>query len=258
MKLIYIPAILAFLGFSELSAQTIKSKYDLPFKGGEKVIYTLRYGPLVGGEAHIEVQNDTYQGEKIFHAKALGKTVGLVDKLYGVEDIYESYFDPETNRPYKSIRNIHEGDYKRYNVVTFQHNDSTVFSQKSGYHKVPPNILDMVSALFYVRRLDYDNLKVGDFIEIDTYFDDKLFPFDVRYEGKGEVKTPLGKIMCHKLVPVVEPGRIFKNDDDMTVWVSDDKNHLPIRIQFDLIVGSVKCDLKKYEKVKYPLNFISR
>lgn len=238
-----------------MNSQPPSSFNELPFKAGEKVIYTLRYGPLVGGEAHIEINNSTYKGKKIFHARALGKTVGLVDKLYGVEDIYESYFDPATNKPYKAIRDIHEGNYERYNVVTFYHEDSMVFSQKSGYHKVPVNILDMVSALFYVRRLDYSHMKVGERIKVDTYFDDEVFPFDVRYEGKGEVKTPLGKIMCHKLVPVVEPGRIFKNDDDMTVWVSDDKNLLPIRIQFDLIVGSVKCDLKKYENVKYPLDF---
>ncbi len=243
------------LGLINISSQSLKSGYDLPFRGGEKVIYTLKYGLLVGGEAHIEINTDTYQGQKVFHATALGKTVGLVDKLFGVEDIYQSYFDPETNKPYKSIRDIHEGNYERYNAVTFYHKDSLVYSQKSGYKKVPAEIYDMVSALFYIRRLDYSKMKIGDRIKLDTYFDDDLFPFDVRYEGKGEIKTALGKIKCHKLVPVVEPGRIFKNDDDMTVWITDDKNLLPVRIEFDLIVGSVKCDLKEYKNVKYSLNF---
>ena len=165
---------------------------------------------------------------------------------------YESFFIPESIKPLKAIRDIREGNYTRYNEVYFNLEDSTLYSLLSdSVIKVPPHILDMVTALYFVRALDYKNLNPGDSLKIITFFDNEIFPFPLRYKGKELIKTRLGKFQCLRFDPVVGTGRIFESEDDMTIWISDDKNLIPMRVRFDLIVGSIKCDLSGYSGLKY-------
>ncbi len=227
---------------------TIQSKN--PFVHGEELIFKLHYGFINGGYASFKLQNKIFEDKTVFHARAYGVTSGLTKTLFPVEDIYESYFDPITGLPYKAIRDISEGGYKYYNEVFFHHSDTSVTSQKSGKHKVPIGTLDMVSSLYYLRNLNIDTLKKGEVVYFTTYFADEIFPFHLRYKGKETVKTEFGKIRCHRFDPVVEPGRIFKSEDDMSFWLTDDENRIPVLIEFDLIVGSVKCELIKYKNLK--------
>jgi hypothetical protein len=114
----------------------------------------------------------------------------------------------------------------------------------------------MVSSLFYLRRIDFTNFKINDVIAVNTYFGDEVFPFYVVYKGREVLDTDLGKFKCIKFVPVVEPGRIFKKKDDMTFWLSDDANKIPVRVKFELVFGSFKCDLMSMKNIKYALTSI--
>lgn len=241
--------VLAFGALGETMQKHTKLS-DLPFTNGEELVFRLHYGFINGGYASFKLQDKTFEDKKVFHARAYGVTSGLTKKLFPVEDIYESYFDKSTGLPYKAIRDISEGGYKFYNEVFFHHADTMVYSQKSGKHKVPIGTLDMVSSLYFLRNLNIDSLKKGNVIYFTTFFADEIFPFHLRYKGKETVKTEFGKIRCHRFDPVVEPGRIFKSEDDMSFWLSDDENRIPVLIEFDLIVGSVKCELIKYKNLK--------
>ena len=216
------------------------------YQNGENLKYLIHFGFLKGGIASVVLEKEIYEGQNVYHSRMMAKTTGIVDVLYKVLDIYECYFSIENGLPIKSLRNISEGRYKYYNEIDFNREDNIVESKKSGPHEVPDNILDMVSTFYLIRRLDYDTLKVGDVIKVNTFFDDEIFPFDIRFRGTETIRTKLGKFDCYKFVPFVEPGRIFESEDDMTIWVSRDSNSVPIRIKFDLIVGSVKCDLIEY------------
>ncbi|HEY4785793.1 MAG TPA: DUF3108 domain-containing protein [Bacteroidales bacterium] len=222
------------------------------FMDGEELDYILHYGFIKAGEAKITLSKEFF-GNKldVFHAAAKANTTGLAKSLFPVVDIYESYFDINSNLPLKSIRNIKEGNYKQYNEVYFDHYENTVKSTLSGMHKVPANIHDMVSAFFYVRRVDFSNYKGGEIVSVDTYFGDEVFPFYIVFKGRETVNTDIGKFKCLKFVPIVEPGRIFKESDDMTFWLSDDENKIPVRVKFDMIVGSFKCDISGYKNNKY-------
>lgn len=224
------------------------------FKDGEELKYLIHYGIITGGEATINLKVEKFGGSMdVFHATAKGKTTGLAGKLFHVYDVYESYFDINSNFPLKSVRDITEGNYKYYNVVYFNHHSNTVESQKSGQHKVPEKILDMVSAFFYVRRIDLSKFKGGEIIYVDTYFGDEIFPFYIIFKNREVINTEMGKFHCLRFVPIVEPGRIFKESDDMTFWLSDDDNKIPVRIKFDMLVGSFKCDLIDYKNTQYEM-----
>jgi len=221
------------------------------FVPGEKMVFQVFYGPLNAGRVDTHLKLDTIRGKNVYYAELVAKTTGLADKLYKIRDMYGGYFDPESLLPVKSIRDIKEGNYKKFNIVEYYHDSLKAVSSESGEHEIPGNIRDMVSVFYYVRTIDFDTMKYDDIIDINTFFDDELFPFNMRFRGRETIRTRGGTFNCIKLVPFVEPGRIFKKEDDMILWFSDDANCVPVRGKFDLIVGSVKCDLIEWEGFKY-------
>jgi len=231
-------------------------KPNTAFKDGENLVYQIRYGFVVGGTTTLSLTEEVYKKKPVFHATAVGQTTGVAEKIYGVKDIYESWFDKETNLPYKQIRNIKEGHYKNYNVVTYNRKDNTVKSKLSGIHEVPEKILDLSSTFYYLRRVDFSKIKEGDILFVNMYFSDEIFPFHLRYKGKETIRTKFGKISCIKISPVVEVGRMFKSPDDLTVWFTDDDNRLPVQVKMNIrIVGAVYLKLIEYENIINPLVF---
>jgi hypothetical protein len=225
-----------------------------PFKAGENLKYSIKYGPIHGGDAFVELKLVKHENRSVYNSKMLAKTVGIAEKLFKVREHYESYFHRKTCIPIKSIRDVREGNYTAHDEAVFTLEDSTLYSFKSdSVIKVPPEILDMVTALYFVRSLDYSKLNMGDTLKLVTFFDNDIFPFPLRYRGKEILKTKFGKIQCLRFDPIVETGRIFASEDDMVIWFSDDKNLVPIKVKFELIVGSIKCDLVEYSGLKYPL-----
>lgn len=231
-------------------------KPNTAFIAGETITYQIKYGFIVGGITTLSLKDEVYKGKTVFHAVAIGETTGMAETLYGVKDIYESWFDKETNLPYKQIRNIKEGHYTNYNEVTYNRKNNTVKSQLTGVHKVPEKILDLSSTFYYIRRIDFSKINKSDVVSVNMYFADEIFPFRLRYMGKETIRTKFGKISCLKISPVVEVGRMFKNDDDLTIWFTDDDNRLPVMVRMDIrVVGAVFLKLIKYENNANPLNF---
>ena len=225
---------------------------------GEELKYSLKYGFIKGGEARLTVNDTMLSGQQLNHVIASGKTVGLADAIYKVRDRYESFIDPRTDLPVKAIRSIREGSYSYYNEVLFEHHhqdSAKVKSQKSGEHWVPENIQDILSAFYFARKHKFnDDLQEGEMIEIMTYFADELFPLRIRYRGTEVIDTPLGKLECYLFSPVTEVGRAFKTEDDMQVWISRDKNRVPVRIRFQLRVGAFTCNLEQFRGLKNPFS----
>src|SRR5438445_13566533 len=110
----------------------------------------------------------------------------------------------------------------------------------------------MVSAAYYARTLDFSNAKEGDVFEIPGYLDDDVIPFNIKFMGREVIKTKVGKVRCVKFHPMLQQGRVFKDNEDMTVWASDDNNHIPVRVQTDVLVGSIKMDLVEFENLTNP------
>jgi hypothetical protein len=241
----------------ELATTPIKA--NKAFIGGERLIYEIKYQFIVGGIATFSLNEVMYKGKKVFHATAVGKTTGLANTIYGIEDIYESWFDKETNLPFKSVRDINEGRYTKYNEVTFNRENNTVDSKLSGVHRVPPKILDLASTFYYLRRVDFSKMNKGDDVFVNMYFADEIFPFRIKYEGKETIKTEFGKFDCHKIKPVVEVGRIFKRPDDLTVWLTDDDNCIPVEVKMKIrVVGAVHLKLISSENLANNLILLNK
>ena len=253
MKRLVITFALAMISCALVTGQAVAQK--IPYSSGEKLRFSLFYGLMDGGEVVITLDK-TSSG--LFHSKATAKTVGMVRWFLAMDDVYESYFFPETSKPTKAIRNISENSYKYYDEVTYDHKNHTVNSKKNGEVSVPKEVYDIVSSLYQMRKSGFRNMKYNDTLTTTIFFADEIFKFQVVYKGKSKVETKLGTFNALKFQPVVETGRVFKNEDDVRFWVSDDENMLPLRAEFDVLIGSIKCDLIDYSGIKYPVSKVKK
>lgn len=226
------------------------------YKPGEELNYDISYGFIKGGRASLKVVEKELYGNKVLHLQLKGKTTGITDHIYRVEDMYESYIHPGTGLPMRSVRNIREQNYRNYEEVIHNQDQDYVLTVKKGKVSVPDNTLDIVSAFYYFRnQLSEIDLVPEKIIRFNTYFAGDLFPLVLRYKEDEVIKTKFGRIKCHKFMPVTEVGRVFKSEDDMTIWLSADRNFVPVKINFHIIVGSVNCDLVSYKNTPGPLVF---
>jgi hypothetical protein len=239
---------------------SVSKGQNLPDEPKEKLNYVIHYGVINGGIASLELLSDTLGGKVVLHSAFHAQTTGLTDAFFKVRDIYECYINTETLLPVKSIRNIHEGRYRRYNIVLFDHetrSDSVILmSDLSGKHIAQKGIHDILSCFHYFRKIIMPQnppLNRGDLITVVTWFTDELYPIRLRYAGIDEIRTKVGRIKCYKFNPVTEVGRLFKDEESATFWFSADKNYIPVRIRFDIFVGSFSVDLTSYEGLSSPL-----
>lgn len=231
------------------------------YQPGEKVNYVVHYGVLTGGIATLELKTDTFNGKEVWYSSIVARTTGMADAVFKVLDIYESFMDPQTELPVKSVRNIREGRYRKYNEVLFDHNsrsDSAILnSDLTGIHIAPQGIHDILSCFYWFRNHIFpsmDKINKGEVITVLTWFTDELYPIRLKYIGTDEVKTKVGRIKCYKFNPVTETGRLFKTEEDVSFWFSADKNFLPVKIRFDIFVGAFSVEIVSYEGLKSPLD----
>jgi len=216
-------------------------------KKNEHLKYVIHYGFIRGGKASLKLKSGRYKGQEVHHLILSGRTTGLTNSLFGVKNTYESFVDKKTLLPIKAIRNIKEGSYKRYNELLFDRENNKVHSKRSGEHDVVKGVHDILSAFYFARvKLFNSDLVEGQNLKIDTYFSDEPFLLQFKFMGYETIDSKLGKIKCYKFIPVVETGRAFKNEDDMHIWISADQNKVPVRVQFDLFIGSLRCDLVNF------------
>ena len=247
----------SLLNSIELKSQTEKV-IETPFDGGEWFEFRIYYGFFNASYASIKLENDTINNIPVLHSMGYGKTTGLARWFFKVDDYYESYFDREKIIPYKFIRNIYEGGYTKNIEINFNQEKliATINDKKKNTITKLPfnyNAQDLVSSFYYLRKyFPRDKFKINESFVINMFFDNDNYVFKLKYLGNEVIDSKFGKIECLKFIPMVQSGRIFKEQESVTIWISNDKNRIPIRVQADVIVGSIKADLDNFKNLKYP------
>lgn len=236
---------------------------DSVFEPGEWLKFRMHYGWLNASYATLQVNSAEIDGVPVYHVVGRGKTTGFASIFFKVDDTYESYFGKEDGKPYKFVRKIDEGGYKKDVEINFDHEeDKAVLNDKKNKKKInftlQDSIQDLISAFYYLRN-NYEpkDLVKGETINMKLlYDDDGIFNFKLKYLGTEVIKTKYGKVECYKFRPVVQSGRVFKEQESLTLWVSKDKNKIPVRIKADLAVGSIKADLDGYNGLKHQFKIV--
>jgi hypothetical protein len=247
----------AFNAQNSNSPEAFIPKKNSAFKKGEILTYRLHYGAIDAGTATLEVTQEEreFGGRPTYHVIGLGKSTGAFDWFFKVRDRYESYIDQEALIPMAFIRRVDEGGYKINQNYVYNHYKKQVISEGKAY-EVPKDIndiQDMISSFYYARCIDFSNAKAGNIYTINSFVDGEIFPLKIKFIGKETISTSLGKFKCIKFRPVLQKGRIFKDEEDLNVWISDDANRIPIRAQANILVGSVKMDLQDYKGLANPI-----
>lgn len=214
----------------------------------EEMEYIFRFGFIKGGKATLVAETEKINRKQTIHYRLRGRTTGLVDKIYEVNDIYESWVDPGTYLPVKSIRNVKEQKYRFYDEVTYDHVNDSLFSQRKGAKKVPDNVNDLVSVFFYIRQNKYfEDLLAGKHFQIPVYHGDDLFMMELEYLGIETIDTKIGRKVCYVVSPKVPKGKLLKESSGLKIFITRDESRLPIYAEFEFVLGALKCELNSYK-----------
>lgn len=213
----------------------------------EVIRFYLKLGFIKGGEAEMTINDTTFNGKAAIHYHIVGKTTGLANKLYGVNDVYETTVDAETHLPLKAIRNIKEKKYRWYNETLFYHDIDSLNSQRTGWREMPENMVDIISSFFYfVNKYNLDEMEKNEVVQLSSFHADKIDTVSIKYMGLDTIKTDLGKINTYVLAPVVDKGKLLKRSDGLKFFISQEKK-VPVLLEFDMKVGSLRAVLRSYK-----------
>lgn len=242
-----------------VSIITFSQEEKTVFKDGEWLKYKMSYsGFLKAGEAEISLKEKSLNGKKVLHAVGKGRTTSVISWFFKVRDRYESFFDIKKGNPYKFIRDVNEGGHKIRRDIVFKNNKAHIKDHIKNNETVEDavNVHDMISTFYYLRKYDTSKMKKGDEITINMFFDSSSYPFKMRYLGTEMLNTKFGKIKTLIFRPIVKSGRVFKEQESVTVWVTADDNKIPIYIKASLAVGSLRASLDAYKGLANPFEII--
>lgn len=212
----------------------------------QKILFDLKFGFVKGGEAEMIVTDTVFNGIPAIHYYLVGRTTGLSDKLFAVNDVYESMVDAKTRLPLKFVRNIKEKKHRWYNETLFYHDVDSIYSQRSGWRSVPPNLVDLISSFFYFANMHLmDDLETGHKVTLATFHADKISDVTIKYLGESKTETDLGVIDTYVLAPVVDKGKLLKRSDGLQFYISKEKK-MPVLLNFDMKVGALRAVLRSY------------
>lgn len=246
-----------------LAAQPMPGGYrkmeNNAFMAGEYLEYAVNYGMVSAGTAKIEVlpTPETIHGRECYHVVSQGVTAKSFSMFFRVNDRYETWIDKESLCSHKFIRKIEEGSFRSYTDVDF---DQVKHKANEKHNKnpltvydVPPYIQDVVSAFYFARTQNYADATPGKIYKFQNFIDRKVFDLDVQFIGREVIKVGDYKYRCVKLKPLVREGGLFKHEGDMFLWISDDENRIPMRVESGLVIGAISIDFVLAKNLKHPM-----
>jgi hypothetical protein len=255
MKRLLLFCLLLVILKEEALAQELVKESVAAFQPGEKLHYKLKYGLFTAAEADLRIENSDkkFNGRPSFHIIADGKTSGTFNVFYKVRNRYESYIDCNTLLPYLYTENRKEGNYRHSDNVDFDHETHKIKANK-GVFPFEGQVFDFPSAYYFARCLDISKIHVGEKLTFHYFLEDGIQSLTITYLGKETVECPMGTFNCLKFNPTIVPGHIFKKDSKLYLWISNDRNRIPVKAQVEVILGSITMDLSAAEGLKYPIN----
>jgi len=255
---------LFFFSF-QISAQNCWQS-NTAFKAGERIDYVIYYH-LAGiwvraGEVYFKADTHKIGGEPYWYFDSYGQTFTKYDWIYRVRDHYQTYTHYEKLQPSIFRRKVEEGSDYIWENYDFNYQKRVAFTKRqleknAAYEYDTVSIknctYDVLSMIYYARNIDFSKLEVGDKVPINIFIDNGAYDSYIRFLGrrKKQIKG-LGEVDCIVFSPYLIEGSIFNAGEDMTVYVSDDKNRIPLLIETPILVGSIKAVVNKMQGLRHP------
>lgn len=235
--------------------QVLPLRKEPAFQAGEVLQYKLKYGFITAAEATIKVLNSDlkFDDKDTYKLTVDAKTSGTFDIFYKIRDHYDSYIDKKDLTPYFYQENVREASYRRVDKARFTQSTKKVVSNRGTFTGPTNQTFDLVSAYYFARSLDVGKMKIGDQFALNYFLGDGISKLEIKYIGKEVIKTKIGKIRCLKFSPSIQPGRIFKKDSKLYLWITDDENRIPVKAEVEILVGSVTMEIQSADGLKGPI-----
>ncbi|MGB3851240.1 MAG: DUF3108 domain-containing protein [Tunicatimonas sp.] len=232
------------------------------FTTGEELTYRVHWGLVNAGEAVMRVSDThfTVNNRPCYKIDVFGSTTGLVDVAIRVRNNWGAYVDTASIVPQKSYQYIEEGRYRKNEMVNFDHkNDKALVLhldketrklKKKEAFDVPNNVLDIVGGYYFLRTIDYDRYKKGDIIKVSSFFDKEVYNLEIRFLGRETISTRVGEINALVMAPSLPDNEFFAKGDPVKVWISNDKNKVPLKVKAEIAVGAIEIDIKEMKNLR--------
>lgn len=241
---------------------------NIAFASGEEIKYHVAYNWgfiwLNAGTVEFKVKDAYYNNKPMYHLYSYGTTYKNYDWFFKVRDTYQSYLDKESLMPAWFDRKNYEGGYTVHNTYEFDYKAKKIYAETENSDKpftcdtlkMPACTFDLISLIYYTRNLDFSNAKIGQKYPVRTIIDNEIFDLYMRYLGKETIELPQnrGTYRCDKFSALLVEGTIFKGGEDMFVWVTNDRNRIPVLVEAKILIGSVKAILISSKGLKNTSN----
>ncbi len=237
---------------------------DYPFKAGEQIDYDVYYNMgklwVPAGKVRFSVLDSIYNNKHCFVFDGKGKTLKSYDWFFRVRDHYCSIVEKTSFQPQQFVRKVIEGDFSLYYNYHFNNktNKAIVYEDKHDKNKkstidFPLCSFDVITSVYYARTLDYSKVNYNDTIQLNMMVDKEIYDnVYIRYLGTETIEDQYGKKHnCIKFSPQLIEGTLFKEGESMSIYVTNDKNRIPIYIEAEIVVGSIKAYIKSIKNLKY-------
>ncbi|WP_229655566.1 DUF3108 domain-containing protein [Pedobacter puniceum] len=254
----YIYALIIILCSGQVNSQEVAYLNNSSFNTGEVLKYKLKYGFITAAEASLKVLDSDvkFENQPTYHLLVQGKTTGTFDIFYKVRNRYDSYISRKTFTPFLYTENIQEENYRRSEKARFYQDEKKIVANKGTFKSPVEQTFDLVSAYYFARNLDLTGIKVGDKLTLRYFLSDEVTPLTIEYLGKEIVRTSKGKVRCLKFSPSISPGRIFRKDSQLFLWITDDVNRIPVKAEAEVLVGSITMELSDARGLRQALQII--
>ena len=249
------------------SSDEIKKPY--PFDLGEKLYYKMNYSIFTVGKAEVRIYPVEYTISETdcYKIDVYGQTAGAAKLVSRVNDNFGAYINKDDLLPLKSWRILEEGKYRLKEYSDFDqvngqvnvrkiNNETGKMEEPKIYEFNEPYMLDLISGFAYLRTLDFTDNKIGDTLTFNGFLEDTFYKLQVLYMGIEEVKTKLGKIQAHKLVPIMPDNKLFAGENSITAWIAMDASKVPLKIEARMFIGRAGVEITGFEGMKYSPKFV--
>ena len=243
------------------------SEEELAFRSGERMDFILHYkwGSINTdvGTATVTLDSLTFNGQKAFRCTASGRTKKFFDVFFKVRENFTSWFTREGMRPLKFTRDTYEGGYEARNTYLYKWDAAEPYiaadvytskmGQKSLQLPLTPCTYDLPALFFFARNMDVENVEPGKRYPMTFAIDEEIYNVYFILYGRETIKVKgLGTVNTIRFAAKLLEGEVFKGEEDMTIWVSDDENRLPVYFEAPLRVGVAAGRMSGYGGLKSP------
>jgi hypothetical protein len=241
----------------------------LPFQNGEELNYSIRYkyGVVVmkAGTAHYRLNTTTYNQKQALKSSLDFKTNPFFDKVFTIRDTLSAYASMPDLTPLYHNRSVNEGNHHYTEEMWIRKHGNTyteisVKRMKKEEVRIDTIIsvknlgYDFLNVFLYVRNMDYSRWNAGDTRHITTFMGDRKANIIIRYAGQAILeKGDDLKYNTFRLTIDISDEAFTESKNAMEIWISNDSNHIPLKLKAKLKIGAAEAEVSSYKNLKFPL-----